>query len=337
MREFLRRLRSALKLQLFLAKNRPPFAKDTSIAEAIEKTSFTPEEALKIIPTVQKIHNLFATSANRLEFYVTLLGERLEEYSARFDAYAAYAFADWYVVGYCVFDENLNYYPVADYPLTTPANDFVLIENPNKVLSRAQPLLLASYEYYRALTQVLRNLGAWNFATIDPAFASTKTAIEELRQMMKEKRRKAGAGGVEFLAAPVSFESITPSISDLELDSLATLINREFCDLFNIDSSLLNDPENKTYSNKEESLKALYAHTIIPAVYAFLATVTRSFIVQKHKKFSFEVSFGNIETLIEDRQKEWQIVKEAYEYGVISKDDLRRYIEENFTFVPSNQ
>ncbi len=52
------------------------------------------------------------------------------------------------------------------------------------------------------------------------------------------------------------------------------MLLRELCNLFAVDSSLLNDPENKTYSNKQLAEQALFVNVIIPQVHHFLYELT---------------------------------------------------------------
>jgi hypothetical protein len=290
-------------------------------------TSISPEEALRSIPTLAKIHNLLATAVNRLTFSVRLLGEELPKQSQIFDYYAGVAFADWYVLGYCVFDHSLAYYPISTYPENLPLSDLIIAQNPRQPIQSAQPILIAAYEYYRALVQGLRNLGAWNFAVISPEVTRTKESVEQLRKMFEDKRRIAGVGGIEFVSLPLNIISVAPEMTKLALDKLSTLINREICDLYGIDSSLLNDPENKTYANKEEGLKALYTHVILPAADQFVESVTRAF-VRAGYAYTFVYNTGPMEGLLEDKRAIANTLIQGYNLGVVTKKELRAFFEE---------
>jgi hypothetical protein len=290
-------------------------------------TSITPEDALRSIPTVAKIHNLLATAVNRLTFGVRLLGEELPKQSQIFDYYAGVAFADWYVLGYCVFDQSLSYFPISTLPENMPLGELIVVQNPRQPIQSAQPILIAAYEYYRALVQGLRNLGAWHFAVISPEVTQTKTGIEEFRKMLSDKRRIAGVGGIEFVSIPLNVISVTPDMNNLALDKISTLINREICDLYGIDSSLLNDPENKTYANKEEGLRALYTHVILPAADQFVESMTRAF-VRAGQNYTFVYNTGPMEGLLEDKRAIANILIQGYNLGVVTQEELRAFFEE---------
>jgi hypothetical protein len=296
------------------------------VSEAIV-TNISPEDALRSIPTLAKIHNLLATAVNRLTFGVRLLGEELPKQSQVFDYYAGVAFADWYVLGYCVFDQSLAYFPISTLPESMPLGDLIVAQNPRQPIQSAQPILIAAYEYYRALVQGLRNLGAWNFAVIAPEVTQTKGGLEEFRKMMAEKRRFAGVGGIEFVSVPLNIVSVTPEMNNLALDKIATLLNREICDLYGIDSSLLNDPENKTYANKEEGLRALYTHVILPAADQFVESVTRAFVRAGHK-YTFVYNTGPMEGLLEDKRAIANILIQGYNLGIVTKPEIRAFFEE---------
>jgi len=290
-------------------------------------TSISPEEALRSIPTLAKIHNLLATAVNRLSFGVRLLGEELPKQSQIFDYYAGVAFADWYVLGYCVFDQSLAYFPISTLPEDMPLGDLIVARNPRQPIQSAQPILIAAYEYYRALVQGLRNLGAWNFAVISPEVTRTKESVEQLRKMFEDKRRITGVGGIEFVSLPLNIVSVTPEMNNLALDKISTLINREICDLYGIDSSLLNDPENKTYANKEEGLRALYTHVILPAADQFVESVTRAFVRAGHN-YTFVYNTGPMEGLLEDKRAIANILIQGYNLGIVTQQEIRAFFEE---------
>ena len=290
-------------------------------------TSVSPEDALRSIPTLAKIHNLLATAVNRLTFGVRLLGEELPKQSQVFDYYAGVAFADWYVLGYCVFDQSLSYFPISTLPENMPLGELIVVQNPRQPIQSAQPILIAAYEYYRALVQGLRNLGAWHFAVISPEVTRTKESVELLRKMFEDKRRITGVGGIEFVSLPLNIVSVTPEMNNLALDKISTLINREICDLYGIDSSLLNDPENKTYANKEEGLRALYTHVILPAADQFVESMTRAF-VRAGQNYTFVYNTGPMEGLLEDKRAIANILIQGYNLGVVTQEELRAFFEE---------
>jgi hypothetical protein len=289
--------------------------------------SISPEEALRSIPTLAKIHNLLATAVNRLNFHVRVLGQIIDDLSYTFDYYSGAAFADWYVAGYTIFDTNLRYIPLSTLPDISVSDDVIVVHNVRRPIQTAQPILIAAYEYYRALTQAMRNLGAWNFAVLSSEAVRAKSDADTLRGMLSDMRRKAGVGGIEFLAIPFEFRSVTPEMPNLALDKISTLINREICDIYAIDSSLLNDPENKTYNNKSEALKGLYTHVLLPACDQFVEAMTRAFSAAGYT-YTFQYSTGAMEGLLDDKRGTAAILMQAYSMGLVKESEIRAFFKD---------
>jgi hypothetical protein len=325
--EFLKRVREWLKALREARKKIDSRFAPLNPASGIEITTITPEEALRSIPTLAKIHNLLATAVNRLNFHVRLLGQVMDDLSYTFDYYSGSAFADWYVAGYAVFDANLKYVPLSSMPDVSVTPDVIVVQNVRRPIQTAQPILIAAYEYYRALTQAMKNMGAWNFAVLSTEAVRTKSDAEELRRMFGDNRRKAGVGGIEFLALPLEFRSVAPEIPNLALDKIATLINREICDLYAIDSSLLNDPENKTYNNKSEALRGLYTHVLLPACDQFVEAVTRAFAAAGYS-YTFHYSTGAMEGLLDDKRGTAAILMQAYSMGLVKESEIRAFFKD---------
>jgi len=326
--EYFRRLLDWMRVRIAVRRRiRTPLPPANPVT-AEEVTSLSPEEALMSIPTLAKIHNLLATSSNRLNFYVRYLGQIQEKLSYTFDYYAGSAFADWYIVGYTVFDSNLSYVPISTLPDVDVNEDgLIIVRNVRQPIQTAQPIIIAAYEYYRSLVQAMRNMGAWNFAVPPTEAVRTKTDTEEVRRMFADKRRQSGVGGIEFLAIPMEFKSVSPEIPNLALDKISTLINREICDLYAIDSSLLNDPENKTYSNKSEALRGLYTHVLLPACDQFVEAMTRAFAAAGFP-WTFHYSTGALEGLLDDKRATAAVLMQAYSMGLIKDTEIRAFFKD---------
>jgi len=78
------------------------------------------------------------------------------------------------------------------------------------------------------------------------------------------------------------------------------------CNVLGLDSSLFNDPANKTFNNRLEAEKALYTNVIIPLSDKIAAKHTK-YIAHNHfpnKKVRMRKDFSKIEVLQSDKQKE---------------------------------
>ncbi len=110
--EWLRNLRHWIAALREARKKINPSLSTLNPVDAAPITSISPEEALRSIPTLAKIHNLLATAVNRLNFHVRVLGQIVEDLSYTFDYYSGAAFADWHVAGYTIFDTNLEIHTI---------------------------------------------------------------------------------------------------------------------------------------------------------------------------------------------------------------------------------
>ncbi len=71
------------------------------------------------------------------------------------------------------------------------------------------------------------------------------------------------------------------SSTDLELVKKGVITLRAMCNVFGLDSSLFNDPANKTFNNRKEAEKAMYTNAIIPIADKIAAKHT-NFIAKNH-------------------------------------------------------
>ena len=65
---------------------------------------------------------------------------------------------------------------------------------------------------------------------------------------------------------------------------------------------------------------------LIPATDRFCEAVTNAFF-RSGMHYSFLYDIGSVETLLEDRMNIWSLLKEGYQLGVVSSEELRSFIE----------
>jgi len=89
------------------------------------------------------------------------------------------------------------------------------------------------------------------------------------------------------------------SPTDLQLVENGVINLRAICNVFGVDSSLFNDPENKTYANRAEAEKSFYTSCIMPLSNKIAEKYT-SFIAWNHypdKSIRMRQDFSEIECL----------------------------------------
>lgn len=96
------------------------------------------------------------------------------------------------------------------------------------------------------------------------------------------------------------------SSTDLQLVEKGVVTLRSMCNVLGLDSSLFNDPANKTFNNRLEAEKALYTNVIIPLSDKIAAKHNR-FIVDNHYpdgEYRMRKDFSNVEALQSDKKQE---------------------------------
>ena len=274
------------------------------------------EHALHTLPAVQAIHSLFLGAGNRLTWKVLRAGEEDEIESRLLDAYAGVLFADWMVLGESWIGQG--WIPAGRGSLSA-----LHVEHPRPPLLGAATLLQKLRQLERAQLQLLWRWGALTFmAPAEGSLYPTPQELEAARKALHDSIREAGVGGIELLPHRVEFVELQTKPVDYGVDRLATHYIRELCNLFAVDSSLLNDPENKTYSNKTEAQKALYVNVVIPNAYLFAELVNRQLILSQ-SPYQITPDPSNLEPLAEEREKQANFLVMLFEKGVISREELR--------------
>jgi hypothetical protein len=297
-------------------------ARTTDIAEAPPPQ--TPLECLQRIADVRAIHTLIAGATARLTWNVAKryngTGNPDEFRSRNLDRYAGHIVADYLVLGQAFFTENFTYVS----PLEAFPDTILSIQRPNGTpLQSAFWLMRQFWELNRAETQILALMGAAAFLyPKDSNMPLTGDELDQLRKNLQDKVRKGGVGGIEPVSVPVELIPIPIDNQKYRLIEIRTQLIRQLCNLFQIDSSLLNDPENKTYSNKTLALKALYTNVIIPTAYEVayaLQTRTLDYVIT--------IETSNIELLHEDRVAQADYVIKLLQAGLITPEKARSLLE----------
>jgi len=298
---------------------------------ADSNVNLTPLQPIELIKASQlhyfrAIHTLLEGGANRLNWNVYREGEKIDTLSTIIDSIAGNLFADWFVTGIAYMTKNFTYIPphIAFY-----AEDDILIkiENQTPPLKFARTLFYKVIEFERAQLQAYFLAGSKTLLAPEGdgvrTLIPTPSQIEEARKLLNDSLKMAGVGGIEIL--PTRFEKIDiENVYDYNFKEHSTHLIREICNLFGIDSSLLNDPENKTYSNKTEAQKAFYVNLIFPMAAKFQLALNLSLIDQ-----GFQISFdaSTLEPLQEERSKKIQELLLLYDKGIISLAELKEKID----------
>lgn len=284
--------------------------------------------ALQTMHHVRALHTLLAGSANRLYWSVhdTTTQQRNDALSNILDSDAGLLFADYMIIG-CAYLHTTSFAHLS-FDKAQHRSDVIEIINNNCPLEAASALLFKLRELERAQAQAYYLAGAHVFAVpVNTTLVATPQEVQEARKVLQQSVRNAGVGGIEVLPTQLEFKEVSNRLADFKFNDLTIQLIRELCNLYGIDSSLLNDPENKTYSNKTEAVKALYVNVIIPYASQFIHALQRSLYLANIYDYAVQFDASAIEPLAEHRQKNTESILKLYELGIITAEEVRKKLE----------
>lgn len=144
-----------------------------------------------------------------------------------------------------------------------------IIENSHWGLSplyAGRAVYTASNNTFEAKAHILDNRGVSGILSAKDANVPMMPRDQE--KLQKEfNKRTAGAdkvGGIHITTAAMQYLDVGMSSKDLELIGHNIESLRDVCRIYGVDSSLFNDPANRTFSNQEQAKKSLLTDVILP-------------------------------------------------------------------------
>lgn len=164
---------------------------------------------------------------------------------------------------------------------------------------------------YQADTATLKNKGVDGILTND----SEEPIVGEDSESLQNKLNKqiSGAhksGGVAASTAKLRFLQLGRTTKELALWDGYKYKNRDLCTVLQIDSGQANDPDNKKFSNVQESNKSLYSDCVIP----FTRLITENKHVTDFLGYEIYLDASQIDCLQQaqkDRAEKAQAVQSA--------------------------
>lgn len=149
-------------------------------------------------------------------------------------------------------------------------------------------------EMYIADTAIVKNKGVDVLITNDsdvPIIEDEKDAMDKALNKRLSGARKAG--GVATSTSKLRVLNLGRTIKELALWDGYKIKARDLCTALQVDSGLFNDPDNKTYANREEATKSLYNECVIP----FTKLITNNKELIKRIGFEIYLDTSQIEAL----------------------------------------
>lgn len=192
-----------------------------------------------------------------------------------------------------------------------------------------------------ALSKAFRNGGASGVVFPDDPDIDRLTE-EQRSQLEYYLRSMSGPDNYKswlVSSAKLGFQAFGIPPVDLEILESGKHSQRDICNAFNYPSELLNDPDNKTNANKEQSRKQLYLDNVIPALVRDFAEMNRSIVPRfKNKQYHLDFDVQSIDAIGQETsekvdwlEKAWWLTldEKRMEMGYEPIGDDARYIPAN--------
>lgn len=172
-------------------------------------------------------------------------------------------------------------------------------------LTSAHRVLQRSNDNITSQTKLLQNTGAIGILSNEDNFGMTEEQIEQMESKYLEKYGGSkNRGRIMIASQKFTWQQMGMSAVDLALNDAAKMDLRDICNVYGVQSQLLNDPENKTYANLAEARKSLIINRALPELYSLRDELNRTLVPQwsEGKNLYLDVDIQAIPELQEDMQ-----------------------------------
>lgn len=170
-------------------------------------------------------------------------------------------------------------------------------------LAAANRVLQKSNDNYTSAVKLLQNTGAIGILMAEDGFGWTEEQIQNIEGKYYEKFGGATNRGKVFVTnQKFQWQQIGMNAVDLDLANAQKMDLRDLCNIYGIQSQLLNDPENKTYANLAEARKSLIINRALPELYSLRDELNRTLVQQwsDGKKLYLDVDLQAIPEMQQD-------------------------------------
>jgi len=126
----------------------------------------------------------------------------------------------------------------------------------------------------------------------------------------------------------LNFIQMAMSPQDLQLLESGVVNLRSICNVYGIDSSLFNDPANKTFNNRKEASKDLYTDAIIP-MNSKVDSMLNNWLVKNHFPqggYRLRSDYSDVESLQEGFNEKATTVSLLKRDGIMTANEARGHI-----------
>jgi len=217
-------------------------------------------------------------------------------------------------------------------------------------LSAAIKVWKTSNERWEASANVLANKGISGILSDESERPMRPDEAADLQtQANSEMGGSSKFGRIRVSNKKLRFLQLGLSPQDLQLLEQGVIALRSLCNSFHVDSSLFNDPENKTYSNRKEAEKSFWTDAVIPELEKTKQGLN-DWLMQGISEFENRTlrlgyDTNQIEALQPDIHLRADRLSKLRLSGIITGNDARRELglpeieaeEMNEVFIPTSQ
>jgi HK97 family phage portal protein len=217
-------------------------------------------------------------------------------------------------------------------------------------LSAAIKVWKTSNERWEASANVLANKGISGILSDESERPMRPDEAADLQtQANSEMGGSSKFGRIRVSNKKLRFLQLGLSPQDLQLLEQGVIALRSLCNAFHVDSSLFNDPENKTYSNRKEAEKSFWTDAVIPELektkQGLNDWLMKGISEFENRNLRLGYDTNQIEALQPDIHLRADRLSKLRLSGIITGNDARRELglpeieaeEMNEVFIPTSQ
>jgi len=168
--------------------------------------------------------------------------------------------------------------------------------------------LVASNDNKTAQSVLVRNQGIRGLITSRSERAQTPEERNQIQQAADNRMMGASKFGKAIAtSANVDFIQMGMDATQLKIIESAVMKLRDLCNLYGVDSSLFNDPANKTYNNRKEAEKAMFTNAVIPVnekdIHSLSEWLLPGWNLKDNTTYEIRQNLSSIPVLHEDEDK----------------------------------
>lgn len=187
---------------------------------------------------------------------------------------------------------------------------------------------------YTANATLLQNMGAIGILSGDGDTDFDPEQLAKLKQQYKQNYKGSDRlGEIIIASSKLTWQKMGLNIGDLGILEARKFNLRDICNAYNINSALLNDPDNKVYANAKEARKSLYMDVAIPLLDSYIGelnrTVVESYSKAEGKEYVLGYDINSVPEIQEDLEKVRGSIKDIWELTPNQRLDIMGFEKNN--------